>query len=422
MSGIDEPPRDAATPPGPPGRPPDGAPDEASGWPAEDFATETPWDVKTLGNRRRPTRAEQAVPWLIGLVLALSGMLIVLLALVFSSTEGLLPAYGTPSPDPTPALTPRPQPTPTPEPSLEPSPSLEATPTPEPQPAYPPFEIVFMQRTSAAGPTHLFTHDFATTAALVPQARDNRGVDWYRWAPDGTQGVALVDGNPLLLTPGSSARDVADNLDSVTYGADSNTAYGLRTTLAGSNDRSELLQIDIPTGAVTALATWTYPHPTTFQESAVKEAQFADDGGFERVMALEDGRIVVWVLGAPAIYTWDPATGTGGTLSQMPVLWSPNGQLRATIAESGNSTRVTILGLAGEERATMAVTGFVSHLRWSVNSNQLVFTLNTGASGGGVSQDLYAWEVRTGALAFRLTQDLRSRGAEYRGAREVWKP
>jgi hypothetical protein len=422
VSGIDEPPRGATTPPDPPGRPPDDAPDDAPGWPAEDFATETPWDVKTLGNRRRPTRAEQAVPWLIGLVLALSGMLIVLLALVFSSTEGLLPAYGTPSPDPTPALTPRPQPTPTPEPSLEASPSLAATPTPEPEAAYPPFELVFMQRTSAAGPTHLFTHDFATSVAPVPQARDNRGVDWYRWAPDGTQGVALVDGNPLLLTPGSSARDVADNLDSVTYGADSNTAYGLRTTLAGSNDRSELLQIDIPTGAATALATWTYPHPTTFQESAVKEAQFADDGGFERLMVLEDGRIVVWVLGAPAIYTWDPATGTGGTLSQMPTLWAPNEHLRATITESGGNTRIAVLGLAGEERSAAGVSGFVSHLRWSVNSNQVVFTINRATSSGGVTQDLYAWDLRSGSVAVRLTQDLRSRGAEYRGAPEVWKP
>ena len=139
-------------------------------------------------------------------------------------------------------------------------------------------------------------------------------------------------------------------------------------------------------------------------------------------MVLEDGRIAVWVLGAPAIYTWDPATQTSGTLSQMPALWSPNGQLRAVITESGTSTRVAILGVAGEERASMGVTGFVSHLRWSVNSNQIVFTLNTSASGGGVSQDLYAWEIRTGSLAVRLTQDLRSRGGEYRGAAEIWKP
>ncbi len=79
-------------------------------------------------------------------------------------------------PEPTPDVTPTPRPTPTPEPSIEASPSVAPTPTPEPLPAYPPLEIVFMQKTSASGPTHLFTHDFAGSAAPVPQARDNRGV------------------------------------------------------------------------------------------------------------------------------------------------------------------------------------------------------------------------------------------------------
>jgi hypothetical protein len=434
VSEINEPPHGAATPPGPPDRP-EGEP---QGWPAQDFASrsgspdlpagsqelaaEQPWDVKTYGNRRKPTRAEQAVPWLIGLVLALAGMLIVLLALILSSNEGLLPAYGSPTPDPTPAATPTERPTPTPEPSLAPSPSLAPTPTPIPEPAYPPFEIVFMQRTSANGPTHLFTHDFATNTAPVPQARDNRGVDWYRWAPDGTDGIGLVDGNPLLLTPGSSARDLGDSFDSVTYAADSLTAYGLRTTLAGANDRSELLSIDVASGAVTPLFTWTYPHPTTFQEAVVREAQFADNGGFERLMVLEDGRVVVWILGAPAIYTYDPATGANGTLDRMPLLWAPNGHLRTAIGETGSTTRIAIVGVAGEERGVLAVSGLVSHARWSANSNQIVFTINRGTSGGGVSQDLYAWDLRTGSSAVRLTQDLRSRGGEYRGALELWKP
>jgi dipeptidyl aminopeptidase/acylaminoacyl peptidase len=279
-----------------------------------------------------------------------------------------------------------------------------------------------MQRTSANGPTHLFTHDFATNAAPVPQARDNRGVDWYRWAPDGTDGIGLVDGNPLLLTPGSSARDLGDSFDSVTYAADSLTAYGLRTTLAGSNDRSELVAIDVATGAVSSLATWTYPHPTTFQEAPVREAQFADNGGFERVFVLDDGRVVVWVLGAPAIYTFDPATGTTGTLDRMPLLWAPNGQIRTAIGETGSTTRIAIVGVAGEERGVLAVSGLVSHARWSANSNQIVFTINRGTSGGGVAQDLYAWDLQTGSSAVRLTQDLRSRGGEYRGAMELWKP
>ena len=421
MSGIEEPPHGAATPP-------DRPPDDGSTWPAQDVPTGSdvttagPWDVKTYGNRRRPTRAEQAVPWLIGLVLALSGMMIVLLALIFSSNEGLLPAYGTPSPQPSvgPAATPRP--TPTPEPSLQPSPSGEPSPTPVPGPAYPPFEVVFLQRTSATGPTHLFTHDFAGQAAPVPQARDSRGVDWYSWAPDGTKGIALVDGNPWLLNPGSTATDLTDGFDSVAYAADSITAYGLRSTLVGANDQTDLVRVDTSTGAIAVVATYTYPHPVTYRESAVKEARFADDGGFERVYVLEDGSVVVWVLGAPAIYTFDPVSGTGGTTGRMPVLWSPNGLLQAAVTDSGNDSRIAILGLAGEDRSALSVSGLVSHVRWSANSNQIVFTINRATSGGGFSQDLYAWDLHTGSAAQQLTQDLRSLGAGYRGAPEVWKP
>src|SRR3990170_4462089 len=47
------------------------------------------WDVRQHGDRRRPTTAEQAVPWLIGLILALTGMVIVLLALIFVGPDGV---------------------------------------------------------------------------------------------------------------------------------------------------------------------------------------------------------------------------------------------------------------------------------------------------------------------------------------------
>ncbi len=428
MSGIEEPPNGAPTPPQPP--------DEGVVWPERDFATGPPteatppttepsWDVKASGNRRRPTAAEQAVPWLIGLVLALAGMLIVLLALVFSSNEGLLPAYGaSPSLTPEAAVspTPRPTPEPTPDPSAEPSLSAPpATPTPEPAPAFPPLEIVFMQRTSAAGPIHLFSHDFAGSANPVPQARDNRGVQSYDWAPDGSHGIAIVDGNPLALTPGNSARDLGDGFDGVTFASDSTTAYAVRATLAGANDRAELLRVDYTSGAVTSLATWTYPHPTTFQEDVVSEAQFADDGGFERVYVLDDGTIVVWILGAPQVYTFNTSTGAVGTTNHMPLLWSPNGQLRIAVTESGSTSRFSVRGMAGEERGALNVSGFVSHVRWSAASNQIVFTLNRAASGGGVAQDLYVWDLTTGHAAVRLTQDLRSMGGEYRGSPDRWR-
>jgi hypothetical protein len=433
VSGIGEPPRGIDRPPmepmepDPPIEPSEPKPSEPkppdpeSSWPSQDLASPSAWDVKTYGNRRRPTRAEQAVPWLIGLVLALSGMMIVLLALIFSSNEGLLPAYGTPSPEPTPEVTPTPRPTPTPAPSVEPSTSVAPTPTPEPLPAYPPLEIVFMQKTSATGPTHLFSHDFAGSAAPVPQARDNRGVQTYDWAPDGTTGIALVDGNPLFLRPGNSARDLGDGFDGIAYAADSVTAYAVRATLAGANDRAELLRVNLTSGAVQSLHTWVYPHPTTFVEDAVSEAQFADDGGFNRVYALDNGSVVVWILGAPSAYTYNPTSGVTSTANHAPFLWSPNGQMRITVTESGNNSRLSVRGLADEERGALNVTGKVSHVRWATANNQIVFTLSRATSGGGVSQDLYVWNLETGAGAVRLTQDLRSSGGEFRGAASRWK-
>jgi hypothetical protein len=349
-------------------------------------------------------------------------MLIVLLALIFSSNEGLLPAYGAASPSPTPgAATPTPRPTPTPEPSVEPSPSVAATPTPEPTPAFPPLEIVFMQRTSEAGPIHLFSHDFAGQSALLPLARDNRGVATYDWAPSGAHGIAIVAGNPLALTPGNSARDLGDGFDAVTFAPDSATAYALRATLAGANDRAELLRVDFSSGAVTSLHTWVYPHPTTFQEDVVSEAQFADDGGFERVYVLENGTVIVWILGAPQVYSFDPTSGVASTTDHMPLLWSPNGQLRIAVTESGSNSRFSVRGMAGEERGALNVTGRVSHVRWSTASNQIVFTLSRATSSGGVAQDLYVWDLTTGHAGVRLTQDLRSMGGEYRGSRDRWR-
>ncbi|MGH2463473.1 MAG: hypothetical protein ACRDFZ_07625 [Candidatus Limnocylindria bacterium] len=414
-------------------------PTPSEGWPARDIATrdigtaagdvgvtagdigsEPPWDTKLDGNRRRPTTAEQAVPWLIGLVLALAGMLIVSLALIFSSSDGLLPAYGTPSPEPTLAQTPTPRPTPSPEPS--PTVSLEPTPEPVASPAFAPLEITFMQRTSASGPIHLFSHDFAGQATPEPLARDNRGVDSYAWSPDGAWGIALVDGNPLALNPGNSARDLGDGFDGITFAADSVTAYGLRATLAGSNDRAELLSVNMASGAVQSLAIWTYPHPTTFQEAAPQEAQFADDGGFNRIYVLQDGRVVVWILGAPQVYTYDPATGVAGTTNRAPQLWSPNGQLRIEVTQAGGSSTLTVRGLANEARGAAGVTGLVSHVRWSQLNNQIVFTLTRSTTGGGVSQDLYLWDLETGSPAVRLTQDLRSMGGAFRGVEEHWKP
>ena len=56
------------------------------------------WNPRRDGERRRPTTAEQAVPWLIGLILALAGIVIVLLALIFTSPNGLVAVEPTATP------------------------------------------------------------------------------------------------------------------------------------------------------------------------------------------------------------------------------------------------------------------------------------------------------------------------------------
>ncbi len=398
--------------------PPFDQPPPGSEWPQQDSG-ETSWDIKADGNRRRPTTSEQAVPWLIGLVLALAGMTIVLLALIFSSDNGLLPAYGTSSPSPTLAQTPRPQPSPSPTPEATVTP--DPTATPAPTPAFAPLEILFMQRTSKSGPSHLFSHDFAGQATPEPLARDDRGVDHYSWAADGMWGVALVDGNPLMLNPGHSAHDLGDGTDAVFVAQDGVHFYALQVTRAGVNDRAELLVIDSASGAAQSIHTWTYVHPTTYQEEGVKEAQFADEGGFDRLYVTETGQIVAWVLGAPTTYIWDPATGTDSTTNHLPFLWSPNGELRVEAVETGNTTRLAVKGLAGEERGAVTISGYVSHLRWSSLNNEVVFTITGTTSSGALAQDLYLWDLVDGKAPLRLTQDMRSLGGEFREVAERWR-
>ena len=130
---------------------------------------------------------------------------------------------------------------------------------------------------------------------------------------------------------------------------------------------------------------------------------------------------MVWILGAPAVYTFDPETGAAGTTNHAPILWSPRGDLRIGLVESGSTTRITVRGLADEERGALNVTGYVSHVRWATASNQIVFTINRTTSGGVVSQDLYLWDLSTGSPAVRLSQDLRSMGGEFRGSPERYR-
>ena len=374
-----------------------------------------PWDVKVHGDRRRPTTAEQAVPWLIGLLMAVSGLLIVMLVAIFTTGPGF--AFEPASPSPQLSASPTPEPTPTPG-----TPTPEPTDTPEPTPTLPPLDTLYQAASVGLQPIHLLEHDFATATAPITLLADDRGVAHYAWAANGIWGVALVNGNLYLVTPGEKKRDIEDGIDGVTISLDSTTIFALRVTRVGSNDRAELLAVDPESATTTSLTVYEYPHPLVSALSAVRDAQFTDDGAYDRVYAMSDGSIVSCVLAADTCYVFDPTTNSSHTAERRPQLWSPNGQLRVHVTSSSGVTTLTLLGLAGEERATVTITGLVSHLRWSALNNQVIFTLNLAAAAGGVIQDIYLWDIQDGVAPIRLSQNGASYGPSFRGVEEHWKP
>ena len=388
-------------------------------WPNEDLSDQTdswdegPWNVKRDGERRRPSTAEQAVPWLIGLILALSGMVIVMTALIFTTDAGSATASPTPSESVAPTTTPEPTPTPNPSTSVEP------TATPQPTPQYGALELLF--RGTRSGAAAVLVHDFTTTASPVPALTDSRGIDRFDWSPDGTWGAGIAEGSLLLIRPGTDPLEVATGIDGVSIAPDSKGLWALRVTHASSsNDRAELLRMDFPGGTVTLIHTFTYRTPVTFQESNAREKAFDDDGGFNRVMELADGRVAVVILGAPDVYVWDLETSTPGTLDVEPALWAPNVSQRVEVRESNGQSTLILRNAGGTQIATVAFNGLVSHLRWSPTSVQVVFTITTTSSAA--PQDLYVWNLTDGVQPSRLTQDGTSGGAIWRGAPIIWLP
>ena len=385
------------------------------------------WDPRLDGDRRRPTTAEQAVPWMIGLILALAGIVIVLLALIFTFPGGLAA-----SATPTPTVTPQPSLAPSggvatsgePSPSASPSPTEAATPGPSPTPApvYGPLEMVYLGRPSALAPIYLLRRDFSKTADASVMAQADQGVGVFSWSPDGRVGTAIIAGRAVALEPGTSARALADDITALSFGWDSDTVYAVRITRAGANDRTEVLHIDFASGDAETLATITYPHPVTAPDAALKEAQFIDNGGLVRLFPMADGNLALWVLGAPATYRIDAGDGRVTEIGGQPTLWAPDGKQRVALTENANgSTVIRLLDEDGEEASTTTVTGLVSHVRWAGTNNEIVFTLGRLGNSGGVRQDLYVWDL-TDAAPMALTSNGVSFGAEWLGVAPNWLP
>jgi hypothetical protein len=374
------------------------------------------WDPRRDGDRRRPTTAEQAVPWLIGLLLALTGIVVVLLALIFIGPEGVA---GLPSPSPSPSATAQASVSQTPIASATAVPS--EAPTSSPPPTFGALEMTFLGRSTAASPIRLSRRDFSTTADPVVIADDPKGVERYAWAPDGRVGAAIISGRAVALAAGQQPRTLTDPVGALVFADDSTTLYGLRITRAGTNDRAEVLTINFDTGATKIVSTIVYPHPQVVADPALKEAQFADNGGIVRLWVTVDGDVVAWILGAPATYRIDPATGGFTQVDHQPVLWSPDQRSRIDVTEKSGITTLTLLDHDGLAKASVKVTGLVSHVRWAGSNNEIVFTLGR-LVGGAVHQDLHVWDLVDGKVPSPLTTNGVSFGGEWLGVLQSWLP
>lgn len=399
------------------------------------------WDPKLHGERRRPTTAEQAVPWLIGIVLALAGIVIVLLALIFTAPEGLLGTTTSPSPTPSAvaarsgsaSASARPQATrsgaaeasvqPTRSPDRTPSAEPTPTPTPAPAPEYGPLEMVYLGRPSGLAPVYLLRRDFSKREEPRIMARADIGVANYAWSPDGTVGAAIIGQRLVAIRPGGSPRALIDGISAVTFGADASTLYAVRIAQQGGDDVAQVLAIDFRDGDTRRLASMRYPRPAIGPEAPLREAQFIDDGGIVRIYAMADGNLAVWVLGAPATYHVNVGDGTVTEARRQPVLWSPDGSWRIDLEERANGrTAMTLRNSGGEPVARTTASGLVSHVRWVRSSNEIVFTLGQQNAGGGVRQDLHVWDLRDGRAPMPLTSNGASFGAEWLGSAPNWQP
>jgi hypothetical protein len=375
--------------------------------------------------------AEQAVPWLIGFILLLAGMVIVLLALIFAGDASLGGGSGGPTPRPSLAAGVAGSPSPSPVPSG----SAAASPTPAAAsasaspaasdgavggPAFGPIEMVYQGRAAPLAPIYLLHREFATEPEAEVLAQDpNLDLRRYAWAMDGTRGAGMYADLLVSIEPGVEKRQLADGVTTVTFGSTPDTVYAVRVTQEGADDVATVLAIDFASGGTTELARLTYARPAPESRAALAQAQYEDDGGQVRLFWMEDNRLRLWVLNG-GMWEIDPGDGSATEVPRRPpLLWSPDGRERIVVGDDGSTSVLTRVDMDGNERAAVTVDGLVSHVRWSPESDRIVFTLGRSTSGGGVLQDLYLWDLGDEAPT-QITTTGAAFGAEWMGARVRW--
>ena len=386
-------------------------------WPAAD--TPPPWDGRI--NRRRPTTAEIAVPWLIGVILLLIGICIFLLVLLLSGTgRGSRDVASGPGATGAAALG-----------ATEsggaargvggPAATGLAPTAPVPTRAeFGELDIAFLARDTPDAPIELLRDDFTTPEAAATVATADAGVTRHDWAPNGLAAVALIEGRAIAIEQGGEVqRPLADGVSAVTFGATEHTVYAVRITEEGDRETATVIGLDFETGEERVLSEVSYTNPSIRFGNLVAEAQFADDGGAVRLHWL-GAQLCLSVPGGPTLAI-HPRDGSQTAARSAPALWSPDGALHVDLRDAGNgATVLEVVDREGSVQYVASVTGLVSHIRWAPDGDALVFTLGVAGPGGGVRQDLYLWRVAGGEAPSALTSNGAAFAAEWLTAREIW--
>jgi hypothetical protein len=283
--------------------------------------------------------------------------------------------------------------------------------------------MVYVGRSEALAPIYLLRRDFTVSddpdVLAFDPALDVRA---FAWARDGSHGAALLVDVLVSIEPGAEKRRLAETISTLTFGQDASTVYAVRVTESGANDTATVIAIDFVSGAATDLTSVTYARPQLQAQEVLREAQFADDGGGVRLLWLEGGTLLLWVLGASG-WQIDPATGatTEVGAESLPNLWSPQGDQRVVVAESGSTSLMVLYNAAGEEVARTVAEGLVSHMRWAPDGSQVVFTLGRAGASGGVLQDLFMWNLEPDTAPVQTTNTGAAFGAEWLGSVPLWR-
>jgi WD40 repeat protein len=282
--------------------------------------------------------------------------------------------------------------------------------------------MIYQGRATALAPIYLLRHDFTVEEEPTTLAQDpSLDVGRFAWAPDGTVGVGLYADVLVSIEPGVEKRRLGEGITTITFGDDASVVYAVRVTQDGASDVANVLAIDFDSGDTTELAAISYARPDLAAESALPEAQFVDDGGAIRLYWMEDDVLRFWALGGGS-WTIEPDDGAVQEVDDaVPVLWAPGGERRISVSAKEGTTTLSLLDTGGETLAATSAEGLVSHLRWSPDGERVVFTLGRSASGGGVLQDLFLWDLGDEEAPTQLTNTGAAFGAEWVGSMSLWR-